>query len=177
VEISGAHVSPVRLGTLLFLASEAMLFGSLFSGYALLRAGAETWPGASTLPGLTAGLTGTFLLVAATATLRGTRMALLVSSALGAAFLALKILDYQSMMARGLTPARDLLLASWFVLTGAHALHVLGGIIVNLWHAGPGHAVAAAEPARWQGRLWSTRLYWLFVDLVWIVVLTAFYLL
>jgi cytochrome c oxidase subunit III len=33
-----------KLGIWLFLASEVMLFGSLFSSYALLRSGAPTWP-------------------------------------------------------------------------------------------------------------------------------------
>ena len=33
-----------KLGIWLFLASEVMLFGSLFSAYALLRMGATSWP-------------------------------------------------------------------------------------------------------------------------------------
>ena len=33
-----------KLGIWLFVASEVMLFGSLFSSYALLRTGAATWP-------------------------------------------------------------------------------------------------------------------------------------
>src|SRR4029078_189879 len=33
-----------KLGIWLFLASEVMLFGSLFSSYALLRSGAPSWP-------------------------------------------------------------------------------------------------------------------------------------
>ena len=39
-----------RLGIWLFLASEVMLFGGLFSAYVLLRAGAETWPEAGGVP-------------------------------------------------------------------------------------------------------------------------------
>jgi heme/copper-type cytochrome/quinol oxidase subunit 3 len=168
--------SAVRLGMWLFLASEAMLFGSLFSGYTLLRVGAAAWPDASELPGLTAGLTGTFLLVAATATLRGSRLAMLTSAGLGAAFIVFKAIDYRAMIAEGLTPSRDLLLACWFALTLAHALHVAGGIVVNLWHAGPGFGVSTADPVRWSERLWATRLYWVFVDLIWIVILVSFYL-
>ena len=39
-----------KLGIWLFLASEVMLFGGLFSAYVLLRIGAEIWPeGASIL--------------------------------------------------------------------------------------------------------------------------------
>src|SRR5437762_9208858 len=33
-----------KLGVWLFLASEVMLFGALFSSYILLRVGADTWP-------------------------------------------------------------------------------------------------------------------------------------
>ena len=33
-----------KLGIWLFLASEVMLFGALFSAYALLRTGAPSWP-------------------------------------------------------------------------------------------------------------------------------------
>jgi cytochrome c oxidase subunit 1 len=167
--------SAVRLGMWLFLASEAMLFGAVFSGVIMLRSGSTTWPDGSDLPGLAAGLTGTFLLVAATATLRGTRMALLVSAGLAAAFLAMKMLDYRSMMAAGLPPSHDLLLASWFTLTGLHALHVLAGAIVNVWHAGPGYGIAGADPEWWRERIRATRLYWIFVDVIWIAILAAFY--
>src|SRR4051812_9725414 len=37
-------VSNVTMGIWLFLASEVMLFGSLFSAYALLRVSAPSWP-------------------------------------------------------------------------------------------------------------------------------------
>ena len=33
-----------KLGVWLFLASEVMLFGALFSSYILLRTGAQVWP-------------------------------------------------------------------------------------------------------------------------------------
>ena len=38
-----------KLGVWLFLASEVMLFGSLFSSYALLRTGAPSWPDQSSI--------------------------------------------------------------------------------------------------------------------------------
>jgi heme/copper-type cytochrome/quinol oxidase subunit 3 len=79
------------------------------------------------------------------------------------------------MIAAGLTPSQDLMLASWYALTGMHALHVLGGAIVNVWHAATADAVAAADPERWRERIRATRLYWLFVDLIWIAILVAFY--
>src|SRR4026207_1063716 len=52
-----------KLGMWLFIASEVMLFGSLFSSYALLRAGAASWPdqGAILNVPLAAANTGTLL--------------------------------------------------------------------------------------------------------------------
>src|SRR5262245_20409075 len=57
----------VRVGVWLFLASEAMFFGSLFSAYVLLRSGAENWPDASGLLDLRPALLNTALLLAASA--------------------------------------------------------------------------------------------------------------
>ena len=42
-------VTTQKLGMWLFLASEVMLFGSLFSSYALLRSGAMSWPDQSAI--------------------------------------------------------------------------------------------------------------------------------
>ena len=39
-------VNNAKLGVWLFLASEVMLFGGLFSAYVFLRVGAPEWPGA-----------------------------------------------------------------------------------------------------------------------------------
>ena len=55
----------VRLGMWLFLASEAMLFGSLFSAYVLLRTGSALPPDSNTMA-LPAPLFTTFLLVVST---------------------------------------------------------------------------------------------------------------
>ena len=42
-------VTNVTMGVWLFLASEVMLFGALFSAYALLRVSAAAWPHASSM--------------------------------------------------------------------------------------------------------------------------------
>ncbi len=48
-ERSDTGLNNVKLGIWLFLASEVMLFGGLFSSYILLRVGATEWPLGSTL--------------------------------------------------------------------------------------------------------------------------------
>lgn len=170
------RTSNVRLGMWLFLASEAMLFGSLFSGYVLLRSGSAAWPDAGVLNTRHA-LMMTPVLLAATIVFsfgRATneRARLVGSSVLFGAFIGMKLLDYREMILVGLLPSRDLLLACWFTLTAIHALHVAGGIAANLWVA----AGLGRDAARDGERFRALRLYWYFVDLVWLVILVSFYL-
>src|SRR5215208_4062512 len=65
-------VTNQKLGMWLFLASEVMLFGSLFSSYALLRSGAMTWPDQSATVNVPLAAVNTMILVASSITiLRG----------------------------------------------------------------------------------------------------------
>ncbi|MEW6320881.1 MAG: cytochrome c oxidase subunit 3 [Acidobacteriota bacterium] len=174
-----ASASTVRLGMWLFLASEAMLFGSLVSGYALLRAGAPAWPSSEGVLNLWLALGQTLLLAAATLTSpRGlastaVRGRLLAGGALALVFVCVKVVEYGAKLDANLTPAANLLLASWFTLTGVHAAHVAGGALAAAWLAGPGWNVAEG---RRSARLDALGLYWLFVDAVWLVLLVGFYL-
>ena len=96
-----------RLGMWLFLASEAMFFASLFSGYVILRAGSTDWPAALTgFPWLE-----TVLLVGASAAFGPSRVQLMAANALGLAFVAVKILNDAVMIGAGQTPAANLMLA------------------------------------------------------------------
>lgn len=170
------RTSTVRLGMWLFLASEAMLFGSLFSGYALLRSGSPEWPDAEILNTRHA-LMMTPVLLAATVVFgfgRATnpQARLIGSSVLFGAFVGLKLLDYQEKITIGLVPSSNLLLACWFTITAVHALHVVGGVAANLWMA----AGLSRNAARDRERFHALRLYWYFVDLVWLVILASFYL-
>jgi cytochrome c oxidase subunit 1 len=159
------------LGMGLFLASEAMLFGSLFSGYVMLRAGAAEWPaGFPGFPWLE-----TVLLIGASAAFGPGRVQLMAANALGLAFVAVKILGDTTMIGDGQTPATNLMLASWFTLTGVHAFHVLAGAVFSGWLAGPAFRMASEQRDRWLARITATRRYWLFVDLVWLIIVTAFY--
>src|SRR5688572_10848021 len=60
------NVDSVTLGFWLFIASEVMLFGALFSSYALLRISAADWPAAGTALNLTLGWANSVLLLALT---------------------------------------------------------------------------------------------------------------
>ena len=193
-------VTSGKLGIWLFLASEVMLFGSLFSSYVLLRVGSgmEFWPS-----GVEAGLNvpiGTFN----TMVLIGSSVTMVMSWAslkmnklgafkgyfattifLGALFLVVKAFEYSDKFSHGVFPwvgwpeAGDpsTFYALYFTLTGLHALHVLLGILPNLWLLVFGVAMWETDRERFTGRIEIAGLYWHFVDLVWIFLFPVLYLL
>ena len=163
--------SSTRLGIWLFLASEAMFFGSLFAGYVMLRAGATDWPESfGGFPWLE-----TVLLAAASVAIGQSRTRLVGSAVLALLFVAIKLMNDAALIGKGMTPASSTFLACWFTLTTVHALHVLAGAIATAWLAGPSFAIAAAEPNRWRSRIETLRRYWWFVDVVWFAIVGAFY--
>jgi cytochrome c oxidase subunit 3 len=64
----------------------------------------------------------------------------------------------------------------FFVITGFHGMHVLGGVVLNIWLM-----VEAAngkfEKVGHYEMVEKIGLYWHFVDLVWVYVFLCFYLL
>ena len=163
-----SRTTNVRLGIWLFLASEAMFFGSLFSAYVLLRTGASTWADARewlSLPTLI--LMTAFLAVASVATRRW----IWIASAAGVSFLLVKAFEYAQMLDAGLHPAVNLTLGCWFVLTIVHGLHVAGGVCGNVWVA---KSATRLAPAHLAERLHALRIYWMFVVVTWLAILMAF---
>ena len=163
-------ISATRLGIWLLLASEVMFFGALFSGYVMLRVGSTTWGHVGGFPWLE-----TALLMGASLAVGRPRANLMGANALALAFVAVTMANGVVMIGKGLTPASDLMIGSWFTLTGVHALHVFAGAIATGWLAGPSYGMAADDPDRWASRLSALRLYWLFVDIVWLVIVAGFY--
>jgi cytochrome c oxidase subunit 3 len=178
-----------KLGIWLFLASEVMLFGGLFSGYLLLRTGAVDWPHGWTRLSVPLGILNTMVLIASSVSIALSRRALkrgqlatarawmLATIALAAAFLGVKLFEYREHLHAGEVPARDNFFATYYTLTGMHGLHVLGGIIVMAYLAGPGAAMWARGRDRYANRVQTVALYWYFVDLVWLFLFPALYLL
>ena len=74
-------------------------------------------------------------------------------------------------------PWRNNFYAIYFTLTGLHGLHVVGGVIVNLYLWLFGLGMWTKEPERFTGRIECAGLYWHFVDLVWIFLFPSLYLL
>ena len=75
-------------------------------------------------------------------------------------------------------PAHSTFFATYYTLTGLHALHVLGGILVMLYHLLPvSRRVYEKNPVQYTNRIEITGLFWHFVDLVWIFLFPILYLL
>lgn len=178
-----------KLGIWLFLASEVMLFGSLFSAYALLRSGAVSWPDQSAVLSVPLATLNTIILISSSVTMvlawaaltmkRVDRYRLFMGLTLllGAAFLAVKAIEYSDKLAHGLGPATNNFLGLYFTMTGLHAVHVIAGMVVNAYLLGPGVTMWRSDPARFTNRVEVAGIYWHFVDVVWIFLFPVLYLL
>ena len=176
-----------KLGVWLFLASEVMLFGALFSSYILLRVGALEWPrGELSVP---LGMINTIILISSSVTMvmawaslkmnnfgRG-RMYLFITFALAVVFLVNKYFEYADHFTRGEGPWHNTFLAIYFTLTGLHGLHIIGGMVVMAYLLLPGAGLWSRNPEQYVNRIEYTGLYWHFVDLVWIFLFPVLYLL
>ncbi len=178
-----------KLGIWLFLASEVMLFGALFSSYILLRTGAGDWPVGSTVLNVPVGAVNTLILISSSATMvlswaslkmkdfNKFRVFLGLTILLAVLFLLIKSFEYSAKFSHHHFPAQSTFLAIYFTLTGLHALHIVGGIIVNAYLWGPGSRMWKTCPEQFTNRLEIAGLYWHFVDLVWIFLFPVLYLL
>jgi cytochrome c oxidase subunit III len=178
-----------KLGIWLFLASEVMLFGALFSSYILLRVSAPEWPMGATILNVPLATLNTVVLISSSVTMvmcwaslklndfAKYRMYMGLTWLAAAVFLVVKYFEYSSKFEHHLYPSNNTFLALYFTLTGLHGLHVIGGMIVNGYLLGPGTKMWKTEPERFTNRVECAGLYWHFVDLVWIFLFPVLYLL
>jgi heme/copper-type cytochrome/quinol oxidase subunit 3 len=160
---------------IIFLASWAMMFGSLFFSYGVLRLRLTAWPppGAPALPLALPLLNTAVLLASSLAAERSLRLAgaslgsalarrwLQLALLLGLVFVALQLELWRSLLQGGLTWGRGTMAGVVYGLTTFHAAHVLVGL------AGLGAVWGGAQPRLITWRLWTT--YWHFVSVVWLV--------
>jgi heme/copper-type cytochrome/quinol oxidase subunit 3 len=178
-----------KLGVWLFLASEVMLFGALFSTLILLRTGASEWPVGSEILNVPLATLNTMVLISSSVSMvmawaalrlgdfEKYRLWLGTTFALGVGFMIIKAIEYGSKFAHHLYPSTDNFFGIYFTLTGLHGLHVLGGMVVMAYFLGPGAKMWKSEPQRFTNRVEVLGLYWHFVDLVWIFLFPTLYLL
>ena len=176
------------LGMWAFLATEAMLFGPLFLGYVHGRlTQSDAFVSGSHHMHVALGTLNTAILMTSSLTMalsvraaQGGRTSalrrwLLLTAALGLAFLGIKASEY-SMEATEVAKASGGELTFYFLyfaMTGRHALHLTIGVALVGWLARHTARFGAAyhTPVEVSG------LYWHFVDIVWVFLYPMFYLL
>jgi heme/copper-type cytochrome/quinol oxidase subunit 3 len=177
-----------KLGMWVFLAADAMSFGGLIVGYALLRHASANWPKPSQVLGINLTAFMTLLLIISSVTMvlglgaiqNGDRKRfkkfMLFTILGGLLFLGCQAYEWTHLITErlpeaGLSFTTHLFATTFFVLTGFHGMHVTGGVIYNsLVLAAVGRGRYGAKHVEIAG------LYWHFVDLVWILIFTFVYL-
>ena len=96
-------------------------------------------------------------------------MYLALTTALGSAFLLVKLDEYREHLRAGELPSSNTFFAIYYTLTGFHALHIAGGMVVMLYFLGPGAKLWAGNPEQFTNRMEATGSDRHFVDLVWIL--------
>lgn len=177
-----------KLGIWLFLASEVMLFGGLFSAYVFLRVADPSWPRGADLLNVPLATVNTGILILSSISMMmawaslklddfgKARKFLGLTIFLGAVFLGLKLFEYSDKINAGHFPSTHNFYAIYFVLTGVHFLHILVGLIVIGYHMGFGQRLWSKSPDHFTNRIEISGLYWHFVDLVWIFLFPVLYL-
>jgi len=188
------------LGMWVFLVTEIMFFGGLFTAYVVYRTfNPAAFADASSHLDITLGGVNTAVLICSSLTMAlavhgaqvGNRKALIIfliiTSLLGLTFLGIKGIEYADKFKHHLVPGSgfaypgtaarqvQLFFSLYFAMTGLHALHMIIGIgvmAVLLVKACRGaYTPAYHTPVEVSG------LYWHFVDIVWIFLFPLLYLL
>lgn len=188
--LMAAHMDQVRAereyGFWLYLMSDAIIFALLFATYAVMvdRIAAGPSPGAlfalrhtfyETMCLLTSTLTFSFARFTASQKRRGATLAwLAVTFLLGLAFVLLEVSEFRGMIVQGAGPSRSGALSAFFTLVGTHGLHVSSGLVWIL--------VMIAQILRKNltapviSRLERLGMFWHFLDVVWVVIISVVYL-
>ena len=178
-----------KLGVWLFLASEVMLFGGLFSAYVILRVNNPQWLEWASILSVPLATFNTFLLITSSITVvlgwaalvinknfNKYRLYMILTLLCGAGFMVVKYFEYSAKFHHGLFPGSNPFLAVYFTLTGLHGLHVLGGMTVLAYYCWPGSYLWKTRPVWFTQRVECAGLFWHLVDLVWIFLFPTLYL-
>ena len=185
----------------MFLATEVLFFGALFTGYAVYRQShaAEFAAGSEHLKAgvaavntavlICSSLTVAFAVHAARTGRRGMLAACLaLTLVFGLAFLGIKVWEWNAESREGLVPGASFNRGAWaeginprrvemffvfyFVMTGLHAAHMVVGLVVLL--------ILLLRHRHYSPEYYTpvevAGLYWHFVDVVWIFIFPLLYL-
>lgn len=168
-----------RLGMWAALASILMMFTALSSAYIVRAASSTDWQPLH-MPRIL--WLSTTLIIVSSVTLEtarrkwksvagdGNRLWLLATAALGVGFLTSQLLAWRQLVHQGVYVASNPHSSFFYLLTAAHAVHLLGGLaaLAYLWlrrRNSPGDELALAKS---QAKGDAVALYWHFLDFLWV---------
>ena len=186
----GAHsstgLSNNKLGMWMFLGSECLLFGGLISTYMLYKGRVNAGPQPDQIFDIPFTSVSSFILLMSSLTMvlavsaaqrkdeRNMNLWLVITAVLGATFVGGQVYEFTAFYREGLGFTTSLFGSSFYTLTGFHGVHVSVGIIMLMALVGmnrnkriPGDRAEVVE---------LVGLYWHFVDIVWIALFSAIYL-
>jgi cytochrome c oxidase subunit 3 len=177
----------VSVGTIIWLSSELMFFAGLFAMYFTARARSTEWPPEPTELNLPYATVFTIILVLSSVTCQfgvfaaengnvyGLRRWFTITFVMGLIFVLAQFNEYRVLVTEHGTSISSSTYGSVFYLTtGFHALHVIGGLIAfvfllirsTMGRFTPAQATAAIVVS----------YYWHFVDVVWVGLFATIYL-
>jgi len=199
--VSVNRPNPVSVGTIVWLASELMFFAGLFAMYFTVRSvmPTEEWATQSGKLNLTFAFINSTVLVLSSVTcqmgvwaaekfqpsrtgsifnVRGWGMHewMTLTYLMGAFFIAGQIFEYAELVHEGLTISSSPYGSVFYLTTGFHGLHVVGGLVAFLFLLGRSFAARRFGHHEATTAI-VTSYYWHFVDVVWIALFCVIYLL
>ena len=191
----------LSVGVIVWLSSELMFFAGLFAMYFTHRAvaGPEVWAAESGALNFPFALGNTLILVLSSVTCQmgvfaaerfqqsrsgsllnplrwGMNEWYTLTFIMGAIFVAGQITEYAELIQHGTKISTSSYGSVFYITTGFHALHVIGGLVAFLFVLGRsftarrfGHLEAGSAVV--------TSYYWHFVDVVWIALFFVIYIL
>ncbi len=177
----------VSVGVIVWLASELMFFAGLFGIYFTARAVNEgPWPPVTTHLDMGYDLIFTIILILSSFTCQfgvwaaergdvfGLRRWYIVSFLMGLAFVLGQANEFATMVREGTTLSSDAYGTVFYLTTGFHGLHVIGGLIAFIL------LIARTKMSKFTPAQATSAIvvsyYWHFVDVIWIALFTTIFI-
>lgn len=178
-------ISSSIFATVIVIMTELMFFAALISAYMIIRSGSTEWPpwDQPRLPVLVTALNSLVLLASAVTLYRSvqaveenaqrSKQFLILTLILGSLFVGIQGYEWLKLIGFGLTMTSSNYGAVFYLIIGAHGIHVLGGLLVLLKCF-----VNINSPTRPLAKndFQAAQLFWLFVVGVWPVLYVLVYL-
>jgi cytochrome o ubiquinol oxidase subunit 3 len=180
------HEEKPVFGFWVYLMTDCVLFATLFATFAVLRNNTNGGPSGQELFSMPFVLTETLLLLTSSFTcglalLAGRQRSrihilwwLAVTFCLGLGFLGMELHEFSHLAHEGNSWQRSGFLSSFFTLVGTHGLHITIGLLWIVVLAG--YILMRGVTNVAIKRLTIFSLFWHFLDIVWIFILTFVYL-